>query len=227
VPLFSRHSVPEDELLPSSSAARGWDRQVQHGTLRSELDEPAVLLPAFSELAARVAELMASYDAGHLTRSALAGELDTAKVTHTDGSVWTIGVSSGQWYRRLSGVGTWEAALPPDGATTTVDNDLTADGPAWLQDTPRIAPAPAPDTISGFGSPAAPWPDLHAGASGEPLPENRTDDGYLIDDDGVWESNWEAAARPTTPARPQPPLDALDELDDDDLGLPPEFFNPR
>jgi hypothetical protein len=189
--------------------------------LRSELDEPAVLLPDFADLAAQVAELMASYDAGHLTRSELATRLDDAKVTHTDGSVWTIGVSSGQWYSKYVGTENWSAALPPDGNTEPTLSPVTVSTPSWLAQTPRLAPPAAPDTLSGFGTPSAPWPSVNTRPSGELLPSNASDDGYLLDDDGVWESTWEAAARPSAAV---PALENPEKNEEDDLGLPPEFF---
>jgi hypothetical protein len=173
---------------------------VQHGTLRSELDEPAVLPAAFADLAARISWLQSEYESGRLTRSAFADALDTAKVGHTDGSLWTVGVSSGQWYRKIPGGRGWEAALPPDGDITTrsqaaaVADEAAPVVPQWMEQSVPLPAVSGPDVVNGDGGAGTPWPEVTGAASTTALPSVKSygfDD--LIDDDGVWTSTWDAA----------------------------------
>jgi hypothetical protein len=164
--------------------------------LRSELDEPAVLPPAFSDLAAQVAHLQAEYESGRLTRSSLAEQLDQAKVVHTDGSQWTIGASSGQWYLKLAGGGGWQAALPPEGTDPAIAAPSTP--PGVLEPVSPLGTTTAPDMTAGTGEVTTPWPEVHGAASTQPLPALNNPSADLIDDDGVWDVNWETAGRAGT-----------------------------
>lgn len=104
-----RKEGKRDAVGPSS-----WRARRRHGILRSDLDEPAELPAAFAALADHIDRLRQQYESGHLTRAAFAAALDVAKYRAPDGTVWTVGADSGQWYRQFPGSSVWEQALPPE-----------------------------------------------------------------------------------------------------------------
>lgn len=166
-----------------------------HGTLRSELDEPSQLLPAFEKLVTAITHAQADYDRGVLTRQALAERLAELTVVGPDGGEWTLGATTGQWYRRFNN-GDWTSALPPeadeDGAVTP--GVPAAHDPAPFDAVAAFLTAPAAET-AGEGPPAeAPHPAVGRYASTEPLPAVGATEAVAVDDTGVWTSGWDASA---------------------------------
>jgi hypothetical protein len=99
------------------------------GTLRSELDEDATLEGAFAELYARFVTLRDSYDNGRLDAHSFGMALRDLRVIDTDGYQWTIGATTGKWYRRNQQEGgRWTSAPLPAGTGTLVDHTGQASG---------------------------------------------------------------------------------------------------
>lgn len=93
------------------------------GTLRSELDEDVSLDGAFAELYARFGALRNSYDTGKLDARSLGLALRDLRVIDTDGYQWTIGATTGKWYRRnQQDGGEWTSAQIPAGTGVLVDH---------------------------------------------------------------------------------------------------------
>lgn len=92
------------------------------GTLRSELDEDVPLEGAFAELYARFGALRDSYDSGRLDARSFGLALRDLRVIDTEGYQWTIGATTGRWYRRnQQDGGQWASAPVPAGTGTLVD----------------------------------------------------------------------------------------------------------
>lgn len=152
--LFRRQPADGHTVAP---ARRPW--QVHRGTLRSELDEPAELHPAFAEMATAIDALRRRYEDGEITRLEFAVALNDAKVAQPDGSVWTVGASTQQWYRRFPGSGRWEPALPPevhDGQPELPPPPADAGLSAWLAGTAPLPPAAGTAAAPTSADPAAP-----------------------------------------------------------------------
>lgn len=99
------------------------------GTLRSELDEDVVIEGAFAELYARFGALRDSYDNGRLDARSFGLALRDLRVIDTDGYQWTIGATTGKWYRRNQQEGgQWASAPVPAGTGTLVDHTGQASG---------------------------------------------------------------------------------------------------
>lgn len=99
------------------------------GTLRSELDEDVTLEGAFAELYARFGALRDSYDSGRLDARSFGLALRDLRVIDTDGYQWTIGATTGKWYRRNQQEGIqWASAPVPAGTGTLVDHTGQASG---------------------------------------------------------------------------------------------------
>jgi len=93
------------------------------GTLRSELDEDITLEGAFAELYARFGALRDAYDGGRLDTRSYGLALRDLRVLDSDGYQWTIGATTGKWYRRNQREGgQWSSAPLPAGAGTLVDH---------------------------------------------------------------------------------------------------------
>lgn len=99
------------------------------GTLRSELDEDIPLEGAFAELHARYASLRESYLAGRMDPRVFGRALRDLRVVDLDGYQWTVGATTGRWYRRNVAEGEkWMAAPSPVGTGTLVDHAGQAAG---------------------------------------------------------------------------------------------------
>jgi hypothetical protein len=79
---------------------------------RTTAAQEAPMSAEFSLLAARYARLMSFYQSGEINGEQLAAQLAEERVWDTDGGEWTIGASSGAWYRRVAGEG-WTQVPPP------------------------------------------------------------------------------------------------------------------
>lgn len=121
--IFSRKNQPGIEVDESMG------RDAFLGTLRSELDEDVALEGAFAELYARFGALRDSYDSGRLDARSLGLALRDLRVIDTDGYQWTIGATTGKWYRRNQQEGgQWASAPVPAGTGTLVDHTGQASG---------------------------------------------------------------------------------------------------
>lgn len=192
---FSRRSV-EDEVV---------ERETYHGVLRSELDEPTRLPLAFEMLIEETNRARHAFERGECTKIQLAEIFQQLRVIGPDGTEWTLGATSGRWYRRPVG-GTWVPALPPeddaDGnsyvdqsrsektkATTDVGDDFLANIDALLS-----------GGVEGFGvdeplratESVTPWPEVQQDPSDEAPVHYESAASGVIDEHGAWSSQWDA-----------------------------------
>lgn len=121
--IFARKNQSEIQVDESTA------RDAFLGTLRSELDEDVALEGAFAELYARFGALRDSYDSGRLDARSFGLALRDLRVIDTDGYQWTIGATTGKWYRRNQQEGgQWASAPVPAGTGTLVDHTGQASG---------------------------------------------------------------------------------------------------
>jgi len=101
------------------------------GTLRSELDEgdDGGLHPSFEILAGLVVTVRTAYTSFRVTPEQAARLCATLRLEGRDGNEWTVGVTSGAWYRRRTGENIWQKSPLPI-------NVIPVDGnvPKWLTD---------------------------------------------------------------------------------------------
>lgn len=98
-------------------------REAFLGTLRSELDEDVPLEGAFAELYARFISLRDSYDTGRIDSRTYGRALRDLRVIDPEGFQWTIGATTGRWYRRnYQDGGQWSASPAPTGTGTLIDH---------------------------------------------------------------------------------------------------------
>lgn len=98
-------------------------REAFLGTLRSELDEDTPLEGAFAELYARFGALRDAYQTGRLESRMFGRALRDLRVIDPEGFQWTIGATTGRWYRRSQADnGKWMAAPAPVGTGMLVDH---------------------------------------------------------------------------------------------------------
>lgn len=99
------------------------------GTLRSELDEDedGGLHPSFEVLAGLVVTVRTAYTSFRLSPEQAAMICADLRILGRDGYEWTVGATTGSWYKRRTGETVWQKSplpinvLPADGAT-----------PSWL-----------------------------------------------------------------------------------------------
>ena len=85
------------------------------GTLRSELDTSYALVGVFAELQQEFDALRQQFADGALDQVAYGRALATLYCTAPDGTQWTMGATSSNWYSRASAQDAW-APTPPDAA---------------------------------------------------------------------------------------------------------------
>jgi hypothetical protein len=176
-------------------------RESYHGALRSELDEPSRLPGAFEQLIEQVGQARHGFERGAITKIQLAAVLQGLRVVAPDGAEWTMGATSGRWYRRPIG-GAWVPALPPEaddegrasfqqGSTPSHDNDdLLANIDEMLRngvdlfDDSQQAAVPT-ENIS-------PWPTVQSGASHAEPVSFQASPTSVVDEHGSWDSSWDA-----------------------------------
>lgn len=100
------------------------------GTLRSEFDEDdSTLHVEFETLATLVGAARSAFLAFRLTPEQAATICAGLRLTGSDGNEWTVGASSGAWFRRHQGDPTWvKTSMPLDVAPVYVQR------PLWLQE---------------------------------------------------------------------------------------------
>lgn len=96
-------------------------------------DEEAPMAAEFSLLIARVQQLLNRYHAGEIGALALAEALSNEKVIDTAGAEWTLGATSGAWYRRMPTMD-W-AQVPPPGPSVKPRISLTVTESGTVHDT--------------------------------------------------------------------------------------------
>jgi hypothetical protein len=98
-------------------------REAFLGTLRSELDEDTPLEGAFAELYARFVSLRDAYDTGRVDTRSYGRALRDLRVIDPEGFQWTIGATTGRWYRRnYQEGGQWSSSPAPSGTGTLIDH---------------------------------------------------------------------------------------------------------
>lgn len=99
------------------------------GTLRSELDEDddGGLHPSFEVLAGLVVTVRTAYTSFRITPEQAARICAMLRLEGRDGNEWTVGATSGAWYKRRSGETVWQKSPLPI-------NVVPVDGvvPKWL-----------------------------------------------------------------------------------------------
>lgn len=86
-------------------------RPVFFGSLLSALDATGDLPQAFQELRLRFDQARALYGRGDLSAERYANVLSSMRCYDSEGRSWTIGASSGLWYRMIDDV--WVQSPPP------------------------------------------------------------------------------------------------------------------
>ena len=101
------------------------------GTLRSELDEDddGGLHPNFEILAGLVVTVRTAYTSFRITPEQAARICAQLRLEGRDGNEWTVGATSGAWYRRRTGETIWQKSPLPI-------NVIPVDGvvPKWLSE---------------------------------------------------------------------------------------------
>lgn len=192
-------------------------------TLRSDLDEPMRLPRPFLDLVSRFGEAKVRYDRGHLSKEQYAQVLARLVVAWADGTEWTLGATSGVWYRRFPGL-PWVAATPPEGSEEEFD--------AWQRETTgddlwSVAVMGPVAEVRDIGRPvdaADPWPVVTDEASAQELPAF-SDASAVIDEHGVWPTVFSAAEDRDTERGQVAPTTALGAVSapgvsDDTVRLP-------
>jgi len=122
-------ATPEAPKEPEMDADETVDSLL--GTLRSELDEDddGGLHPSFEILAGLVVTVRTAYTSFRITPEQAARICAQLRLEGRDGNEWTVGATSGAWYRRRTGEIAWQKSplpinvIPVDGAV-----------PKWLTD---------------------------------------------------------------------------------------------
>lgn len=101
------------------------------GTLRSELDDDddGGLHPSFEILAGLVVTVRTAYTSFRINPRQAAEICADLRLSGRDGNEWTVGATSGAWYRRRTGEKVWQKSPLPI-------NVVPVDGraPAWLSE---------------------------------------------------------------------------------------------
>ena len=125
------------KLNPRGAAARkpskapsGIEREpVFFGTLRSEFDTEEELDEGWEALAKAAETIRLAYIREELEAKDVASALGQLKLKDRSGAEWTIGASSGEWYRRTSSNNQWLRTPAP----SLVTPDLN-DAPDWVSE---------------------------------------------------------------------------------------------
>lgn len=156
---------------PEPPTASAEDGTTQTGFLRSELDaDSGRLPPIFVDLLSRYLALRQQVRQGRTDRWQAARLFSGLRAIDTEGYEWTLGASSGSWYRRAVG-GDWLAAPPPMTYGTQVGpGGQPADGS--FPDIPGYEPQqPEPTATSPANGPAD-WLDWQGVGDAPPPPSD-------------------------------------------------------
>lgn len=97
----------------SHGNTRNRSLDVAHGTLQSELDEPADIADEFVVLHSELRQLRLSYDRAEITANAYATALHENLLRGSDGSIWSVGADSERWFKKTRRNNVWVPAIPP------------------------------------------------------------------------------------------------------------------
>lgn len=89
------------------------DAETFLGGLRSELDEGSHLHPTFAAMSAAADAVRASYLSYGVTPTKAAEAFRLLRIVDDNDIEWTVGPSSGGWYRRRVGTNAWQPGPPP------------------------------------------------------------------------------------------------------------------
>lgn len=113
-----------------SKATSGIEREpVFFGTLRSEFDTEEELDAGWEALANAAETIRLAYIREELEAKDVASALGQLKLKDRSGAEWTIGASSGEWYRRTSSNNQWLRTPAPSLATPDLN-----DAPDWVSE---------------------------------------------------------------------------------------------
>jgi hypothetical protein len=125
-------------------------RPVFLGSLLSVLDATGDLPPAFQELRQRFDQAKARFDAGDLSAERYANLLAALRCFDSDGRSWSIGASSGLWYRLIDDA--WVQSPPPYQSASAISSAESLYRTAVEHArTPAALPA-APDATGATGA---------------------------------------------------------------------------
>lgn len=100
------------------------------GTLRSEFDDDdSTLHPEFETLSTLVSSVRSAYLAFRLTPEQAATICADLRLNGSDGNEWTVGATSGAWFRRRVGERAWTKTSMPLDVEPVYDS-----APSWLQE---------------------------------------------------------------------------------------------
>jgi hypothetical protein len=88
------------------------------GTLTSKLDDNTELPALFTDVQEQVASIREQLVAEQLDQRSAAAVLSTLRIESPDGTLWSMGARTLQWYRKFPS-GTWSLAAPPLGDCNT------------------------------------------------------------------------------------------------------------
>lgn len=103
------------------------------GTLPSELDDDSSgmrMHPAFEQLAGSTYAVRAAFLGSRVSAEVAAELFASLRLTDQDGAEWTMGPTSGKWYRRVGGSPGWQHGPLPFGRQPHPQLDL----PSWAAD---------------------------------------------------------------------------------------------
>lgn len=206
------------------------------GSLRSELDTPDEVPPNFDRLRRAFYAALDSYLRGERTKAEVAPLLDGLKATDATGQQWTLGATTGTWFRRVGS--RWMMSGPPvalsgdaqDGPWRTIAAQLLGSRPDVA---PRAEPVPTVEPSSPAGavasfpddSQAPPQPTSAPAPESEESPVPPTSDGPSTgpdtDDDpfaAFLPSPNAATPPPSPPAPDDPAFDDDPAFNDDPYG---------
>lgn len=159
-------------------------------------DEEAPMAAEFSLLVARVNQLLNRYHAGELGALELAEALSEERVEDIAGGEWTIGASTGAWYRRMPSMD-W-AQVPPPGPNVKAKVKLVVSEAGTVTDTA----APADVFAELYGDPVT-GTEPEAASDTEWMGDASVDAGWVADAPSL--DDLVEVAGPDTPAPPTPP----------------------
>lgn len=182
----------KENAQPVQQAPASYAAVPDAGTLRSGLDEPEYLPEAFEQLSADFGALLGKWDLGRLSAEAFAEALAKLVVREEDGTEWTIGARSGQWYRKGYD-GAWHPTSPPEdiGVTRYVYTPPMTAARVMMEEVQVLEPIAH---VADVGVPldvSAPHPVVGTSSSAAALPAFR-DAGSMIDEHGGWDTSFSA-----------------------------------
>jgi hypothetical protein len=148
-------------------------RPVFLGSLLSSLDATGDLPPAFQDLRLRFDQAKAHFESSDMSPERYANLLAAMRCYDSDGRTWTIGATSGLWYRLVED--TWVQSPPPYQSATAISSAAQLYYQAGTQANAEAggqAPTPSSPTPSS-PTPSSPTPSSPTPSAPEPLSSGR------------------------------------------------------